>query len=143
MKLKILNKIISVSLIVIIVGHLTIFHHILQDYVLCYGADGHVAIENVDECASCSNISSFTISVLAGQSFTDIDDCEDIRLDENCINENEFIPKDKINLNVELASTWETITPTENEFKIYKSVDKGLFKENHILKNYTTVSLLI
>ncbi len=143
MKLKILNKIISVSLIIIMISHLTILHHILQDYVLCNGADGHVAIENVNECESCSNISSFTIFTLAGQSFTDVDGCQDTRLDENCIDENEFIPKNRINLNVDLVYTSETNTPTQNEWKKYKFTDKDFCKENHILKNYTTVSLLI
>ncbi|NOX66341.1 MAG: hypothetical protein GXO85_11280 [Chlorobi bacterium] len=143
MKLKVLNKIINISLIVIMISHLTFLHNIFQDYVLCNGVDGHVTVENIDESAACSNSFSFAASIAVGQSIYDVDNCQDTRLDENCIDEDVFIPKDKVDLNVDLANTWETITPTENEFKIYKSVDKDLFKENHILKNYTTVSLLI
>jgi len=143
MKLKFLNKIISVSLIVFMVSHLTFLHSLLQDYVLCNGSDGHVAVENVDECAACSNISSFTISAAASQNIYDVDNCDDTRFDENCIDENEFIPKDKINVTVDLINTWETIALTENEFKSYNFFAKDLIKENRILKNYITVSLII
>lgn len=143
MKLRVLNKIISVSLIIVIVSHFMYLHNVLQNYVLCNGSDGHVAVENVDECAACSNISSFTISAATSQNIYDVDDCVDTRLNENCIDENKFIPKDKINVIVDLTNTWEIITPTENEFKSYNFYAQDLFKENRILKNYITVSLII
>ncbi|VAX15509.1 hypothetical protein MNBD_IGNAVI01-3030 [hydrothermal vent metagenome] len=143
MKLKVINKIISISLIVIMFSHLTFLHNFFQDYVLCNELDGNVTVENINEHAAFSNSSSSAISITAGQSIYDVNNCQDTLLDEYCIDENGFIPKDKVDLNVNLANTWETITPSENEFKIYKFVDKTLLKENHILKNYSTVSLLI
>jgi len=143
MKLKALNKILSVSLIIIMVSHLTFLHNILQDYVLCNGANGHIAVENIEESIACSTFSSFNISINNGQNTFEIDYCEDTPLDENCIEESEFIPKDKVDLNIDLTSKREIISPIENEFKNYISIDKSLVKENQILGSYTTVSLLI
>ncbi len=125
------------------VSHLTILHRFLQDYVLCNGSDGHISIENVNEYAACSNTSSFTISVLPGLSISVADECKDTRLNENCIDENEFILENRTNLNVDLINRWQIIASPENLLKNYNFSDRNVFKENPILENYTTVSLLI
>ncbi len=143
MKLRMLNKIISVSLIIILVSHITFLHNIMQDYVLCKGADGHVAVENIEETYSCPNSLSFEISIYTGQSIFNVNSCEDTRFDENCIEESEFIPQSNSNSTIDLTSNCEIVQPTKNTFKNYKFIVKDLFDKNYILQNYTTVSLLI
>ncbi|PIQ08757.1 MAG: hypothetical protein COW71_10560 [Ignavibacteriales bacterium CG18_big_fil_WC_8_21_14_2_50_31_20] len=139
MKHNLINKSTHILLILTLISHLSFFHNLLDNYVICSGSDGHIAIENVNDCDECSNIqfNGYTKTVEFSSQ-----DCEDTALDQNCFEDDEFIPKDRIVITaniVKLAAIFEN-TNYEKEF------NNSYFNhnlENSILESYTTISLLI
>ena len=115
MKHNLINKSTHILLILTLISHLSFFHNLLDNYVICSGSDGHIAIENVNDCDECSNIqfNGYTKTVEFSSQ-----DCEDTALDQNCFEDDEFIPKDRIVITaniVKLAAIFEN-TNYEKEF---------------------------
>ena len=88
-----INKSTHIFLLLTLVSHLTLAHDLISEYVLCTGSDGHVAIENVNECEECSNIQFNGDTKLVVIS---IQDCEDVALDQNCLKMMNLFPKIKL-----------------------------------------------
>ena len=81
------KRYINLTLIFTILWHIVIVHNIFQNYVICYGNDGHIEIENALECENCSVPGKSDISLLGGNTVLNNNDCEDMSLDENCFDE--------------------------------------------------------
>jgi len=145
MKRAYLIKYISVFLLLSMLSHTTYLHDYLENYVLCYGVDGHVAIENVDDCSDCSIISTLIIPIGASQYskiFSANEDCQDFSLNSECFEENEFLIVNKT-----AKSYSSSISLLELPRLNQKSISSGIINSseisNLILQNYTTVLLII
>lgn len=139
MNYNFINKSIHILLLLIFVSHLTFFHNLLDDYVICSGNDGHIAIENANECDECSDIqfNGYTKSVeLSSQ------DCKDVALNQNCFEDAQFIPKDKIFVTANIVKLGTILDNSHKEKEFNHSYINHDF-ENPILERYTSVSLLI
>ncbi|MAT59404.1 MAG: hypothetical protein CMF23_15635 [Ignavibacteriae bacterium] len=134
-----INKSTHIFLLLTLVSHLTLAHDLISEYVLCTGSDGHVAIENVNECEECSNIQFNGDTKLVVIS---IQDCEDVALDQNCFEDDEFIPQNKIVITASIVKFATIFENTDYEKKFNNSYIDQDFK-NPILERYTSVSLLI
>ena len=122
-------------------SHLTFMHSFVQNYIICYGSDGHIQIENVNDCGSCENHPIFesaeiTISYLSST------DCNDVSLDENCLDDAQFFSKNKITINAGNQKNNIFIFRSGNHKRTLNKIDTITFG-NNILENYTTVSLII
>jgi hypothetical protein len=111
----------------------------MSEYVICTGTDGHIAIENVNDCDECNDI-NYT------EPTNDVEikqqDCEDIALNEYCFEEEQFPPKDKIILS--FYSITISILPEPDEDQRCKTNFNDYIKiSDPILESYTSVSLLI
>ncbi len=143
MNKKISHKIINIVLLVTMFSHLTFFHGYFQDYVICYGNDGHVAIENLDDCNECSTLNFSDLFSSAQNVIIEDIDCKDIALDENCFEDENFIAKNKVLFANNLRKTKPIIINLaidQNKRNSYTLV--GKFK-NSITEIYSTVSLII
>lgn len=122
-------------------SHITFIHNIVHDYVLCYGNDGHIEIENVNDCTDCSPRSRFDTHT-ASSSQISSKDCSDISLEENCFEEEQYLSKNKtsINRSSQKSKLFSFLNGNlENNF----SLDNKNRLENNILVNYSNISLLI
>lgn len=139
MKHNLINNSTNILLILTLISHLSFFHNLLDNYIICSGSDGHIAIEKVNDCDDCSNI-QFNGDKKSVEFSSQ--NCEDTALDQNCFEDDEFIPKDRVVIAVnivKLAAIFEN-TNCEKEFNdSYFNHDL----ENSILESYTTISLLI
>jgi len=128
-------------LILVILSHITFMHNVVHDYVVCYGNDGHIQVENVDDCGSCDTHSIFDIEEISTSQFSS-KNCEDVSLGINCFEEEQYISQNKISIN-------RTILQSEMHlFKIEDIENTSNQKNNSILKNktlesYTTISLIL
>lgn len=134
-------KIINTVLIIVFLSHLTFLHDYLGNYVICYGADGHEAIERINECDDCMSSNFQVPEILQGIETVAQSDCEDIALEENCISESQFIPKKKITVSTSIVKV-ATIKLTPCRNTEINPITNRIF-ENITIENYTTVSLLI
>jgi hypothetical protein len=106
--------------------------------VVCFGTDGHIAVEKVNECDECTEAEFLTSSDIEVRRA----DCEDISLDQNCFEINQFVAKNKIDISKNIYELTEILSEPKTEKKYHCSINNNKDK-NLILKNYTTVSLLI
>ena len=141
MNITLREKILSIIIVVTLLSHLTFLHNVLENYVVCIGTDGHIAVENVSECDEC-----IETEFLASNDVANIEvsktDCEDISLDQNCFEINQFVTKNKIDISENVFELTAVLSESRTEIKYYYSINNNKDK-NPILKNYTTVSLLI
>ena len=123
-------------------SHVTYLHDFLDRYVLCYGSDGHIAIENLDDCTDCENISSSHYLANGFSPIIQENNCNDLSINSNCFEDAQFLLKStdgfELNKNVNIKLVYNP--PSEIEFAKIKVYQKNY---NPILDNYTTVSLLI
>ncbi len=137
------HKIINIILLVTMFSHLTFFHEYFQDYVICFGNDGHITIENLDDCNECSGLDYFDLFSSTQNVIIEDIDCKDIALDDNCFEDETFITKNKVLFANNLLKTKPIIINFEidlNKRNHYILVEK--FK-NPITEIYSTVSLII
>ena len=133
---------ISLALIITILWHIVIVHNVFQNYVICYGNDGHIEIENPLECENCSYPVQDYLLVAGGNTVLNNNDCEDMSLDENCFDDNQFITKNNVNFSLILIkSNFIKIQP-EQINNLFKVITNEITR-NNILSNYSTVSLQI
>ncbi|MFH1528977.1 MAG: hypothetical protein ABIJ40_11380 [Bacteroidota bacterium] len=145
MNIVVRNKVINVFLLFSMLSHVTFLHNYFDNYILCYGADGRIAIENANDFSECEGVKIFDKEVRpnnTGATTVDNTDCEDVSLDENCFEENQFLSKNKIVIPDYILKTNQLVLPSENEVNSFHQIDFNL-TDNTILENYTTVSLLI
>jgi len=111
----------------------------MSEYVLCIGSDGHIAIENVNDCEECGDIqyNGDTNSVEFNSQ-----DCEDVALDQNCFEDAQFIPKDKIVIAANIVKLATILDNSHNEKEFNHPYINRDF-ENPALESYTTISLQI
>ena len=123
-------------------SHVTYLHDFLDRYVLCYGSDGHIAIENLDDCTDCENISSSHYFTNGFSPVIQENNCNDLSINSNCFEDAQFLLKTtnvfELNKNVHIKLVYNP--PLEIEFAKIEICQKSY---NPILDNYTTVSLLI
>ena len=139
MNYNFINKSTHILLLLIFISHLTFAHDLMSEYVLCTGSDGHIAIEKVDDCTECNNVNYFdqTDGVEIKQQ-----SCEDVSLEENCFEEEQFLPKSKIVLSTYITTfAFIPIETYNNKDKFYSNNFYQLIDQP--LENYTTVSLII
>lgn len=125
----------------VMLSHITFMHNIVHDYVICYGDDGHIEIENVNDCADCAPPSMFDSETTSSSQLSS-KDCEDVSLDVNCFEEEQYISKNNISINRSILKN------KMFSFQIGNSESNSILNnkivlENNILKNYTSISLLI
>lgn len=139
MNYNFINKSTHILLLLIFVSHLTFAHELVSEYVICTGTDGHVAVENVNECDDCKvmKYAESTNEVELQQQ-----DCEDVAIDENCFEEEQFLPKDKIDVTSYYVTLSILPEPTEDQRSNFNFKDYYKFIDP-VLENYTTVSLII
>jgi hypothetical protein len=136
------NKFINILLLFTIFCHLSFLHSITENYVLCVGNDGHIALENITDNKSCKF--DLCEQTLIGKVAISLDNthCKDIPFHRDCFEENQFMP-DKKNLNslrvllLGLTFILPEFTESSKHNKIFEIL------ESFILKNYSTVSLII
>ncbi len=133
-------KITSIILVLVMFSHFTFMHTIIHDYVLCYGNDGHVEIENVSECLDCSPHSMLDTQVNSTQLSSN--QCNDKSIDDNCFEEEEYLTQNKTLINRSIQKSKKLSFPKwdpENSSSL-KNIN---VLENNILENYSNISLLI
>ncbi|MDZ7765843.1 MAG: hypothetical protein U5K00_15740 [Melioribacteraceae bacterium] len=140
MKYNFLNKATHILLLIIFISHLTFAHELMSEYVICTGTDGHVAIENVNECDDCNDINYYV------EPTNDVEikqqDCEDVALYENCFEEEQFLPKDKMILSFYSITISVLPEPAEDQ-RCKTNLNDYSKLSDPILESYTTVSLII
>ncbi len=144
MRITYLHKLFSLLLVIAMISHLSYFHNILDNYVVCYGSDGHIAIENINNNSECSNLDLILSSSFSGEIIRANIDCIDVSLDDYCSKDAKNISVNKTTINFELQKKAFQIlsfdtqkhNPTINNSHSIKIV-------NNILEKYTTVLLLI
>lgn len=123
-------------------SHVTYLHDFLDRYVLCYGSDGHIAIESLDDCNDCENISSSIYLINEFSTLIQDNNCNDLSINGNCFEDAQFLLKStnvfELSKNVHIKHIYNP--PLEIEFAKIQICQKSY---NPILDNYTTVSLLI
>jgi len=139
MNYNFINKSTHILLLLIFVSHLTFFHNLLDEYVICSGNDGHIAIENANDCDECNDI-QFTGETKSLELSSQ--DCEDVALDQNCFEDAQFIPKDKIVVTANIVKLATIFEDSYNEKEFNHTYINQDF-ENQILESYSTISLLI
>jgi len=134
-------KITSVIIILVMLSHITFMHNIVHDYVICYGDDGHIEIENVNDCTECTPPSMFDGQETPSSQLSS-KDCEDVSLDVNCFEEEQYVSKNNISINRSILKSkmfsFQISNHENNTFLNNKNV-----LENNILESYTNISLLI
>lgn len=134
-------KITSTILILVILSHITFIHNIMHNYVICYGNDGHIEVENINECDDCTPHSMFNDKEESSSKLT-TKDCEDVSLDINCFEEEQYISQNKILINRTILESDMFLFQDKDLENISIQKEKTIF-ENKILESYTTISLLI
>jgi hypothetical protein len=141
MNIPLREKTLNIIIIVTLLSHLTFLHNVLEAYVICFGTDGHITVEEVKDCDECSN-NEFLLSNNAANIELKNVDCKDIPLDQYCLEVNQFIIKNKAGISDNVLKLTSVLSESGGELKYYYSINEKSVK-NHILENYTTVSLLI
>ena len=134
-------KIISIILVFVILSHITFMHNIVHDYVICYGNDGHIEVEKINDCVDCTPHSMFDNKESASSKISS-KDCEDASLDINCFEEEQYITQNKIFINRTILESDMFLFQDDDIEIISNQKEKTIFK-NKILESYTTISLLI
>jgi len=116
-------------------------HTIVHDYLLCYGTDGHIEIENVNVLSDCAPHSILDIQATSSTKLSS-NNCKDISFDENCFEEEEYLTQDKTSINRNIQKNKKFSFPKWNlgNNSCLKSFN---VLENNILENYSNISLLI
>lgn len=139
MKRNLRHKIINFFLLLVLFSHLTFIHDVIKNYVLCYGTDGHIAIEKVNECIECPEVNNF---IELGYPSINCVNCEDVSLDQTCIADGQFLAKNKEVISSKKIITSVNILKPDSRVNTFLSLDLPQ-NINPILQNYSTVSLLI
>ncbi len=134
-------KITSTILILVILSHITFMHNIMHNYVICYGNDGHIEVENINECDDCTPHSIFDDKEESSSKLS-TKDCEDVSLDINCFEEEQYISQNKIFINRTILESNLFLFQDDDLANISNQKEKTIFK-NKVLDSYTTISLLI
>ena len=134
-------KITSTMLILVILSHITFMHNLVHDYIICYGNDGHIEVENINECDDCTPHSMFGDKEESSSKLSN-KDCEDVSLDVNCYEEEQYISQNKKLINRTILKSTMLSFQIENPENTFNQKDKIIFK-NKTLENYTTILLLI
>ena len=134
-------KITSIIIILVMLSHITFMHNLVHDYILCYGNDGHIEIENVNDCTECAPHSMFDTEATSSSQISS-KDCDDVSLDINCFEEEQYISKNKTSIDR------NTLKSKMFSFQIGNSENNSVLNnknilENNILESYTNISLLI
>ncbi len=137
---KLTYKLINVVVILVMLSHITFMHNLFKNYVLCFGSDGHIQIENINDCEECTGLDILNTATSTENVTIQNLDCEDIPLDEHCFEENQFLSKKNILAITEIKSKVTTTTPNREVTFINLNTNPT---NNHILESYTTVSLTI
>lgn len=145
MKTNISKKIISIFLILSMLSHLTYLHELLDNYVLCYGNDGHIAIENINndfECEITHSSKSMVYSNISSNTSFQNNNCNDVSLGNDCYEDSQFLIDSKTNFTFN-TNPFILNLPRTKQKPVFLDIKDQLFSKNLILENYTTVSLLI
>ena len=139
-----IHKLFSLLLVITMISHLSYFHNILENYVVCYGSDGHIAIENLNSNSECSNVDLNLSSSISGEIIMANNDCEDVSLGENCSKDAKNISENKTTLSFELQkNACQILSFDTDKHKPTFNNSHSIKIANNILENYTTVLLLI
>ncbi|MBU1098081.1 MAG: hypothetical protein KKB34_16475 [Bacteroidetes bacterium] len=136
------HKFTTVLLLFTIIGHATFFHHVIDKYFVCYGADGHVAIEKVNECENCSDNHYLIEQNAVKTASINNNNCIDVSLHDFCYEANQYITKNIILIPSLLPQNYSNIFQPDEKTILSFLTYNYLFR-NPPLHNYTTVSLLI
>ena len=127
------------------ISHLTYLHDFLDNYILCYGNDGHVAVENTNDSSDCES-NSFSIefepNYLSDNATFHDDNCNDVSLHNNCVEDNQFLLDNKTSIPFNTHVIAQRFPRTKQKLK-YSEIKEHLSIINPILESYTTVSLII
>ena len=137
MKITQRNKIINLVLILSILSHITYLHNYLDDYILCYGNDGHITIEKLSDCNECSNLDLISTNI-----YFDYDDCTDFPILNSCFEDTEFLVDKKVNISLNLVSNKRYVLNPQPKTKHTQTIKYNTLKDS-ILESYSTISLLI
>ncbi len=140
MKVKFPHKLVNIVLILMMFSHTSFFHEYLQNYVLCFGIDGHIQIENVNECEECSKLDFFITNTLEQVIVQNLD-CEDIPLDKHCFEENQFISQRNLISTIGIQLPVISFLSSGKKVLFYNLDFKSTI--NPTLENYKKVSLTI
>jgi hypothetical protein len=134
-----INKITSVVLVFVMLSHMIFMHSFLENYVICYGNDGHIEIENVNDSESCDDhsLAEYRTSSIISNS-----DCQDFNLEENCFNDEQLIFQNQIKINAGIKKEEAFISDLKNKFQTFIKIETNIYF-NNTLENYSTISLLI
>ncbi len=135
-------KLINLFLLISILSHTTYLHNLLDSYVLCYGSDGHLEVENIDDCSDCKNVaSSDQMSNKFTSNFQE-NNCNDISLDGNCFEDVQYLIKNVKILTSQNNSSVELFYSPDQKVKF---TNTNIFVKNYnpALQNYSTVLLII
>jgi hypothetical protein len=135
------DRITSIILVLVMFSHFTFMHTIVHDYVLCYGTDGHIEIENVNELSDCAPHSIFDTQATSSTQLSS-NDCKDISFDENCFEEEDYLTQDKTSVNRNIQKN-KMFSFQKGNTENFISLNNKNIIENNILENYSNISLLI
>lgn len=123
-------------------SHITYLHDLLDSYVLCYGSDGHIAIESLDDCNDCKNISSSHYVANEFSTLIQENNCNDLSINNNCFEDAQFL-LDKKNITSINLNCFIQQLPRLHQKEIFSNILNSPEVLNQTLHNYSTVSLLI
>lgn len=123
-------------------SHLTYLHDLLDNYVLCYGNDGHIAIENINDNLECEITNATSVMVNSNTLSFQNNNCNDISLGNDCYEDSQFLNDSKTNITISVNAFIQPLQRTKQK-PVYSNIKDHLSISNLILENYTTVSLLI
>ncbi|NHZ87128.1 MAG: hypothetical protein GWP19_14855 [Planctomycetia bacterium] len=133
-------RILNLLLITIMLSQLAFSHSIAQDIVICYGNDGHIQLENINDSLSCEKrLISETETILPY--FIKVD-CQDKSLNGGCLENEPFISNNKTVINLGILKNNIFVFRLVNNRNTFTKIDKNAFG-NHVLESYNTVSLII
>ena len=128
-----------------LLSHVTYFHDLLDNYVVCYGTDGHIAIENIIDSSDCINPSqknsNFQNELNISSNYED-NNCNDISLHSNCFEDSQFLLDKKISPSINFDFFIQFL-PRLYQKEIFSHKLKSIEPLNQALQNYSTVTLLI
>ena len=116
----------------------------LQSYILCFGEDGRVVLENLNSeqfCCNYSNSDLFNLFYSSASFYKDHNNCEDISLTESCDEEKLIIKVKNVTNFFNLILFIDYAQSNSNNFSIIIKSEKLDFSPQ--LSSYKTVSLLI
>ncbi|MCF6271013.1 MAG: hypothetical protein L3J41_14970 [Melioribacteraceae bacterium] len=131
---------INTILIFVMLSHITLMHSVVENYFVCYGNDGHIEVENINNNKNCADHSTIEDIKTNALSFS-IADCDDVNFSDNCFEEDQFIFNHKISLEVNQGKSILFFL-NEKDSRIFHTNFSNKFK-NNILESYSKISLLI